>query len=149
MAAATIIVLMRCSSITGQQNGAERLIVPKLIEFGWFWDCQQSRPIRTADINAANLLARSSVRRSSREDDIVSKEFVLRDITDLKQEVSLQAERVAWLRGRGLGADIAERQLVELKLTLAHLEHHRAVLHFSLTNAARCGSKACSDVTAV
>lgn len=79
---------------------------------------------------------------------MVSKELVLRDITDLKREVSLQAERVAWLKRWGMGADIAERQLSEMRVTLASLEHHRAILHFSLANALRARGEAGLDIAA-
>jgi hypothetical protein len=60
------------------------------------------------------------------------KEDADRDLREVRRRIARQEDWIEQLRAVGQVTMIAEQELAELKATLDHIEHHRAVLEFSL-----------------
>ena len=55
------------------------------------------------------------------------------DVSEFHARIAEQEVQINRLMRSGMGTNIAERQLLELKETLAHLQYHQAILSFSVS----------------
>ena len=60
------------------------------------------------------------------------KEDADRDLREVSRRIARQVDWIEQLRAAGQVSSVAERELAELNETLNHIQHHRAVLEFSL-----------------
>ena len=69
----------------------------------------------------------------AQESIVVSKLKSALDVSEFHARIAEQEIQIRRLIRSGMGTNIAERQLLELKETLAHLQHHQAILSFSVS----------------
>ena len=68
----------------------------------------------------------------AQESIVVSKLKSALDVSEFHARIADQEVQIKRLMRSGIGTNIAERQLLELRETLAHLQYHQAILSFSV-----------------
>lgn len=63
-----------------------------------------------------------------------------RDLRDIRRRIDHQVRWIEQLNAAGQATNLAQYELAELRAALHHIEHHRAVLQFSLGCARSKGS---------
>ena len=96
-------------------------------------DCYRQHLLGIAFHRTEPAVLRDVERYAEQERIVVSKLRSALDVSEFHARISEQEVQINRLIRSGMGTNIAESQLLELKETLAHLQHHQAILSFSVS----------------